>query len=91
LAKKGVVRMKKAVALKYTFELPAPFIMAKGRGDLAKKIEEIALKNEIPIVKNYELTEGLIDLDLGTFIPEEFYEIIAKILVFVTKYGVANE
>jgi type III secretion system FlhB-like substrate exporter len=80
--------MEKAIALKYTLDLPAPFIIAKGKRELARKIEEIARKNGIPVVPNYELTEGLFGLELGSFIPEEYYEIIAKLLVFVAKFGV---
>ncbi len=80
--------MEKAVALKYTRELPAPFIIAKGKGDLARKIRTIADANGISIVENHMLTEGLIELELGSLIPEEYYEIIAKIFVFVAQFGV---
>ena len=80
--------MDKAVALKYTSELPAPFIVAKGKGELARKIKAIADANGIAIVENPMVTEGMIELELGSFIPEEFYEIIAKIFVFVAKFGV---
>ncbi|MBN1799306.1 MAG: EscU/YscU/HrcU family type III secretion system export apparatus switch protein [Spirochaetales bacterium] len=80
--------MDKAVALKYTHELPAPFIIAKGKGELARKIKAIADANGISIVENRILTEGMIELELGSFIPEEYYEIIAKIFVFVAKFGV---
>jgi type III secretion system FlhB-like substrate exporter len=80
--------MEKAVALKYTKELPAPFILAKGKGDLARKIKAIALANGVSIVEDHLLAEGLIDLELGSLIPEEYYEIIAKIFVFVAQCGV---
>ena len=80
--------MDKAVALKYTQELPAPFIVAKGKGELARKIKAIADTNGISIVEDQMLAEGLIELELGSFIPEEYYEIIAKIFVFVAKFGV---
>jgi flagellar biosynthesis protein FlhB len=83
--------MEKAVALKYTKEFPAPFILAKGRGELAGKIKELAMKNHITIVEDAPLADGLYGLELGSLIPEEYYEIIAKILVFVAHFGVVHE
>ncbi|MEJ2663507.1 MAG: EscU/YscU/HrcU family type III secretion system export apparatus switch protein [Spirochaetia bacterium] len=83
--------MEKAVALKYTDDFPAPFILAKGKGELAKKIKELAALNDIAIVENPPIAEGLIGLELGSLIPEEYYEIIAKILVFVAHFGADNE
>jgi type III secretion system FlhB-like substrate exporter len=75
--------MEKAVAVKYTEELPAPFIVAKGKGYLAEKIKQIAENHNINIVCMPELVDSLIDIDIGNFIPEDYYRIIAEILVFV--------
>ena len=75
--------MEKAVALKYDTSLPAPFVLAKGKGELAKAIKAIALENNVEIARLPELTDALIELPAGSFIPEEFYEIIAELLVFV--------
>jgi flagellar biosynthesis protein FlhB len=83
--------MEKAVALKYTTDFPAPFILAKGRGELAVKIKELARKNHITVVADAPLADGLYGLELGSLIPEEYYEIIAKILVFVARFGVPHE
>lgn len=73
----------KAVALKYSKELPAPFITARGKGRLADKMIEIAVEEGIPIEQQYELTEVLFALDTGSFIPEELYEVIAQIYVTI--------
>ncbi|MBA7657962.1 hypothetical protein ES703_65905 [subsurface metagenome] len=75
--------MEKAVAVKYIESLPAPFIVARGRGELARRIKKIAEENEIQIVSMPELTEALIELDVDSLIPEEFYQIIAELLVYV--------
>lgn len=75
--------MRKTVAVKYDEMLPAPFIVASGRGELALAIERIASDWGVEIIKQPELAEFLIDLEPGAFIPEAFYKIIAEILIFV--------
>jgi len=75
--------MKKAVALKYNHELPAPFIISKGKGELANRIVKIARENNVNIVENTMLADNLVEFNVGSFIPEEFYEIIAEILIYV--------
>lgn len=75
--------MEKAVAIKYTEDLPAPFILAKGKGTIAELIKKIAQENGIQIMYVPDLTESLIEIETGAFIPEEYYKIIAEILVFV--------
>ena len=74
--------MKKAVALQYVPELPAPFVVAKGKGELAEKIKEIAKNHGVEIVSDPELAERLHAIDVGDFIPPDLYRIIAEILVF---------
>ena len=75
--------MEKAVAVHYTEELPAPIILAKGKGELARRIVQIARAHGIQLMAIPELADALIELDAGTFIPEELYRIIAEILVYV--------
>jgi flagellar biosynthesis protein len=79
--------MRKAVAVKYVYELPAPFVIAKGRGELAEKIKEIAIKNDVHIVTDKALADRMIAIDVGSFIPEELYLIIAEILIFAGRLG----
>ena len=75
--------MEKAIALKYSADLPAPFIAASGRGELARRIKRIAAENHIHIAQIPHLAESLIILEMGSYIPEEYYEIIAELLIFV--------
>ncbi len=79
--------MEKAAAIQYTEDLPAPIVLAKGKGLLAKRIKEIALEQGIQIVDQPELADALVELPLGNLIPEEFYRIVAEILVFVRRVG----
>ncbi len=74
-----------AVALRYIEDLPAPFIVAKGKRELARRLIKIAEDNGVDIVEEPELAEGLFEFDVGSFIPEEMYEIIAQILAQVMK------
>ncbi len=77
--------MKKAVALRYNDELPAPFISTKGRGYTADSLLDIAEKHSIPIVKDEILSDTLFMMDPGEFIPEEVFDVVAEILVFIKK------
>ena len=77
--------MNKALAVKYNKELPAPFIQAKGRGVLADRLLDIAKKYDIPVVKDDLLSETLYMMEPGDYIPEEVYDIVAQILVFIKK------
>ncbi|RKX75506.1 MAG: flagellar biosynthesis protein FlhB [Spirochaetes bacterium] len=81
--------MKKAIALEYREDLPAPFILAKGQERMAERLVEIARENEIEILPMPELTDSLFTLQIGDWIPEEFYRIVAELLVFI--YKVRNE
>ncbi len=74
-----------AVALRYVEDLPAPFIVAKGKHELAERIVRIARENGVEVVEEPEVTEGLFEFHVGSFIPEEMYEIIAHILAQVLK------
>ena len=75
--------MEKAVAIKYDTSLPAPFILAKGKGELAKAITRIARDNGIGVAQMPLLADEMIDLEIGTLIPEDYYAVIAELLVFV--------
>jgi len=79
------MKIKKAVALQYDKSMIAPVITAKGCGYNAEKIVEIAANNGIVIIKNETISNNLYTFKTGDFITEEFYEIVAEILVFVLK------
>lgn len=74
---------KIAVALSYNPEDDAPKIVATGRGHVAEKILEKAKESSVPTHQDSDLANSLSTLELGSFIPEEFYEVVAQVLTFV--------
>jgi flagellar biosynthesis protein FlhB len=75
-----------AVALKYrSSEMAAPQVIAKGEGFIAEKIKELAEKHGIPVVEDKPLARALNKLSLDSFIPEELYRAVAKILAYIYK------
>ena len=76
-------RADTASALQYTEELPAPIVLASGRGRMAEAIMKIARESGVTIVADPDLADSLIQLDVNTLIPEGLYQVIAELLVFV--------
>ena len=70
-----------AVALFYDGET-APRVTAKGAGDIAEQIIEIARKHKVPLQDNPELVRLLSTLELGDQIPEALYLAVAQIIAF---------
>ncbi|MDO9082136.1 MAG: flagellar type III secretion system protein FlhB [Humidesulfovibrio sp.] len=77
-----------AVALRYDLtEAPAPMILAKGVDRIAKRIRELAIENDIPIVENPPLAQALYkQVEIGETIPEEMYQAVAGILARLAKF-----
>ena len=75
--------VKKAVALKYPEGASAPFIAASAKGFLAQKMLEVAAEEKIPISENAALADFLSVQEIGTAIPEETWEAVAKIFAFI--------
>ncbi len=77
-----------AIALDYDFDpqrasKEAPRVLAKGRGEVAKRIIQVAKENDIPLYEDPDLVEVLYRIELGDEIPPELYKVIAEVLVFV--------
>ncbi|NLP43270.1 MAG: flagellar biosynthesis protein FlhB [Peptococcaceae bacterium] len=87
---KALPEKKKAVALAYD-NIGAPKVVAKGRGHIAQKIIQLAQKEGIPLQKNSDLVEALLQVELSQEIPEELYLVVAEILAFVYKLDKANK
>jgi flagellar biosynthesis protein len=74
----------KAVALKYDRKKDnAPRVIAKGRGEIAKKIIEVAQAHNVPLYEEKNLIQILEALDLETEIPPELYRAVAEVLAFI--------
>ncbi|MEO9738382.1 MAG: type III secretion system export apparatus subunit SctU [Roseobacter sp.] len=76
-----------AVVIDYKPEIaPLPLIVAKGRNLQAHELRTEAEKHGVPVFRNVLLARSLYaDSDVGTFVPDEWFEVIAKILVWVDK------
>jgi type III secretion system FlhB-like substrate exporter len=73
----------KAVALRYWAGLPAPFIAAKASGRSASRLVAIAREAGVPVVEDGEVLDAIFPVDLGAYVPEECFEIIARVFAFV--------
>ncbi len=76
---------QKAVALKYPKGAEAPFVIANGKGLLAKRILEEAQANDIKIEENTPLVEFLSEVKVGSLVPPESWEILAQIFSVILK------
>lgn len=76
-----------AVALDYRRdEMPAPQVLAKGRGMIARRIREIAREHGVPIVENKPLARALYGAaEVGQFIPAELFDAVAEIIVYLVR------
>ncbi len=75
-----------AIALKYSAELPAPQVIAKGADLIAEKIREIARQHNIPIVENKPLARTIYKtLKIGQVVPRELFVAVAEVLSYVYK------
>ncbi len=74
----------KAVALKYDGKKDkAPRVIAKGRGNIAEKIIDVAKEHNVPLYEDKNLIQVLEALDLETNIPPELYRAVAEVLAFI--------
>lgn len=74
-----------SVALKYDPEKhPAPIVVAKGMGEIALRIREIAKEHKVPIIERKPLARALYkDVKVGQPIPLELYDVFVEIMAYV--------
>ena len=77
--------------LKYDAEtMQSPTLTAKGTELIAKKIIDIAIQHNVPVIDNAPVARALFRMvDLNQQIPPELYKAVAEILLFV--YGLKNK
>ncbi len=75
---------KKAVALYYDHE-NAPYVTAKGQGQVAERIIEKAREHDVPIEEDPLLAQALSHIPLDEEIPEELYKAVAAVLRYILK------
>lgn len=73
-----------AIVLKYSDNLPAPQLIAKGADFVAEKIKQIARDNNIPIIENKPLARTIFKtLKIGQVVPRELFVAVAEVLSYV--------
>jgi flagellar biosynthesis protein len=70
-----------AVALHWDGQ-SAPRVTAKGRGEIAERILELARKHKVPIDQEPALIEVLAEVELGRQIPDKLFVAIAQVISF---------
>jgi flagellar biosynthetic protein FlhB len=74
-----------AVALRYEPDtMVAPLVVAKGKNYIALRIRQIAIDNQVPLIENPPLAQGLYKaVDIGQEIPPHLYKAVAEILAYI--------
>ncbi|MDP1634757.1 MAG: EscU/YscU/HrcU family type III secretion system export apparatus switch protein, partial [Gallionellaceae bacterium] len=73
-----------AVALAYDEKMPAPRVVAKGRGLIAQRIREIAQENGVPLLEAPPLARALYThTELDDIIPSALYRAVAEVMAYV--------
>jgi flagellar biosynthesis protein len=76
---------RKAIALMYDPSLSAPLVLAKAGGRGAERMASLAEQAGVPVVADGLLAEGLMPLDIGALVPFEYWELVARVFVFIRK------
>jgi flagellar biosynthetic protein FlhB len=64
--------------------MPAPIVVAKGMGEIAARIRQIAAEHNVPIIERKPLARALYrDVKVGHAIPVEMYEVFVEIMAYV--------
>lgn len=74
-----------SVALKYDSEkMGAPVVVAKGRGEIALKIREVATEHKVPMLEAPPLARALHShCDVGEAVPPALYTAVAEVMAYV--------
>ncbi|WP_010630970.1 EscU/YscU/HrcU family type III secretion system export apparatus switch protein [Sporolactobacillus vineae] len=92
MKKEPMSTRKKAVALNYVKgQDQAPYVSAKGEGNVAKKIIDKAREADIPVQKDPGLVSMLSGLDLNEMIPPELYGAVAEIFSYIYRIDEKNK
>lgn len=80
---------KSAAALRYETGDEAPRVVASGHGFIAEKIIALAKEHGLKIHEDPDLVQILAELDLGSVIPPEIYQVVAEVLAYVYRANAA--
>ncbi len=76
-----------SVAIKYDAKIhPAPIVVAKGAGEIALRIRELAREHRVPIIERKPLARALFKtVKVGHAVPVEMYDVFVEIMSYVYK------
>ncbi|WP_103679948.1 EscU/YscU/HrcU family type III secretion system export apparatus switch protein [Alkalispirochaeta sphaeroplastigenens] len=74
-----------SAAIRYDPDLPAPFVVARGKGHLARKLLSLARAAGVPVRSDADLAERLLWIEPGQAIPPELFAPVAEVLSFVLR------
>jgi flagellar biosynthesis protein FlhB len=73
-----------AVALRYSTDMSAPLVVAKGMNYLAERIKQIGRDHGVPLIENKPLAQALYKgVEIGNAIPASLYHAVAEILAMI--------
>ena len=76
-------RAKPAVAVALSWDgTTTPRVTAKGRGELAERIAELARAHDVPVDDDPELVELLARVEVGDVIPQTLFTAVAEVIAF---------
>ena len=83
------VKRHSAVALRYQPQHPflddAPRLVAKGQGNLATRILELAREHNVPVHSDPDLVSVLEPLEVDKLIPPQLFQAVAIVLAALYK------
>ena len=75
-----------AVALAYQRGAnPAPRVVAKGKGELALRIRDVARRHGVVVYEDPPLARALYPVELGAVIPTELYKAVAEVMAYLVR------
>jgi len=85
-------KRRQAVALSYDkHKQDAPVVVAKGSGLVADALIEKAKEHGVPIQEDPSLVALLTKLNIKETIPEDLYQAVAEVFVFIYKLDQAYD
>ena len=78
----GLDTLRQAVALGYEHGMPAPRVLAQGRGAVAEAVLREASGLGVPTQTDRGRVGCLMQLDLNAWVPPELYAAVAEVLAW---------
>ncbi len=81
--RKNVEDKREALGLRYTEGFEAPQVLVRGHGDSALLMIRLAEDLGIPVLEGQSVLTALKGTEVGSYIPDSAYEVVAQLYRFV--------